>query len=180
MRLALLLSILLIFMPDLRSAPTSLACAQDKSYKIFKQKPCPSRGHRVADCCWLLRCYGRCCWHTAVGATAVAAGLGAVAAWVVLPAAAAGAACCWGCLLLGLPAAGLLLLGACITLLRQKLRQRFTTGCVAIGHAGGGDDDERRRRCRPTTTGLQGQRPDPNQDVASVSDSQMATMTMRR
>ena len=82
-------------MPDLRSAPTFLASAEDKSYKIFKQRPCLNRGHRFADCCWLLRCYGRCCWHTAVGAAAVAAGLGAVAAWVVLPAAAAaGAACC--------------------------------------------------------------------------------------
>ena len=122
---------LLIFMPDLRSAPTFLASAEDKSYKIFKQRPCLNRGHRFADCCWLLRCYGRCCWHTAVGATAVAAGLGAVG---------------WCCrLLLGLHAAGLLLLGACIRLLRQKLRQRFTTGSVAIGHAGGGDDDRRRR-----------------------------------
>ena len=135
----MLLSILLIFMPDLRSAPTSLACAQDKSYKIFKQKPCPSRGHRFADCCWLLRCYGRCCWHTAVGATAVAAGLGAVAAWVVLPAAAAGAACCWGCMLQAAAARGLhhAVAAKAAAAVYDRLR---------------GDWARRRWRRRPTTT----------------------------
>ena len=112
----------------------------------------------LAHCCW---CHCCCCWARRCCCLGGAAGC-----------------CCWGCLLLGLPAAGLLLLGACVTLLRQKLRQRFTTGCVAIGPAGGGDDDERRRRCRPTTTGLQGQRPDPNQDVASVSDGDDDDATM--
>ena len=157
----------------------SLPCDSSLRHRRFLLGPSiltsrASRFARVLDCRILLIAAG-CC-----AATAAAAGTLLLVPLLLL----LGSAllllgwCCRLLLLLGLHAAGLLLLGACIRLLRQKLRQRFTTGSVAIGHAGGGDDDDRRRRCRPTTTGLQGQRPDPNQDVASVSDGDDDDATM--
>ena len=123
----------------------SLPCDSTLRHRRFPVGPSiltsrASRFARVLDCRKLLIAAG-CC-----AATAAAAGTLLLVPLLLL----LGSALLllgWCCrLLLGLHAAGLLLLGACIRLLRQKLRQRFTTGSWATPAVATTTDDADRRR----------------------------------
>ena len=146
----------------------SLPCDSTLRHQRFPLGPSiltsrASRSARVLDCRILLIAAG-CC-----AATAAAAGtLLLVPLLSLLGSALLLLGWCCRLLLLGLPAAGA---ACCRAAAARGLHHAVAAkAAAAVYDRLRGDWPRRRwrrRRCRSTTTGLQGQRQDPNQDVAS-------------